>query len=531
MYFMFASESGAHAPHHPDGRWRSVRAESSTWEELRYRLEVQLCIHPHHHANKSKFKSKKKSNHHCQQTTCLVAMFYDAWVDHHHVFKWAHVVKGDETVAMEARLVLFRKPVPVALRSANPYVPPTVRLQQQQEEEAAAPVVHTTQQNDEDAWIHSIAGSALSAFPTRHQQRDRRPHPSDVSYTRNIHVVGPHVSVVTWVPVPPPGYACFACGVKGEHYRTNCPIVQQEDNNGGNQSTAAGGGGDQGLVPLDRVRKVTGIPRSFLQKVDAETRGSNALKDDHGNFYVIKQPRFPTAVLPPPTSTPRTNKHPPTAPAAGGAKDTVGGQVPLFMDTTAAGVNIMADFLAVSFTHPDPWHNISPPPHPPLMCPPAADAPPSFCFEASIRSQDVQTARDTAAFYQKHPEKRHKKQETCTHWLQGLCVKGELHCSYLHSAQPHLLPVCSFFVEGHCFRGTLCPFRHDDKKQPAGATTRLCKPFLRGFCPQGPTCSFTHVKRARPDEQQWVDAGMMPREKKRFRALCHTVAFSLLLRG
>eukprot|EP00063_Salmo_salar_P069409 XP_014044244.1 PREDICTED: E3 ubiquitin-protein ligase RBBP6-like isoform X2 [Salmo salar] len=49
---------------------------------------------------------------------------------------------------------------------------------------------------------------------------------------------------------PPANYTCYRCGKNGHHIR-NCPT-----------------NGEKGFEPPQRIKKSTGIPRSFMKEVD-----------------------------------------------------------------------------------------------------------------------------------------------------------------------------------------------------------------------------------------------------------------------
>ncbi|NXK16750.1 RBBP6 ligase, partial [Arenaria interpres] len=66
---------------------------------------------------------------------------------------------------------------------------------------------------------------------------------------------------------PPPSYICFRCGKPG-HYIKNCPT-----------------NGDKNFKPIPRIKKSTGIPRSFLMEVeDPNTKG--AMLTNTGKYAV-----------------------------------------------------------------------------------------------------------------------------------------------------------------------------------------------------------------------------------------------------
>ncbi|KAJ2587087.1 Retinoblastoma-binding protein, partial [Coemansia sp. RSA 1722] len=73
---------------------------------------------------------------------------------------------------------------------------------------------------------------------------------------------------------PPPNYVCFSCGNKG-HWIYNCPKNGQQNEGGG---SVRGGG--------HRVKRTTGIPKSFLQKVENLDEVGNALVTSDGTLVV-----------------------------------------------------------------------------------------------------------------------------------------------------------------------------------------------------------------------------------------------------
>eukprot|EP00126_Sphaerothecum_destruens_P013364 Sdes_comp22876_c0_seq1m21247 len=88
-----------------------------------------------------------------------------------------------------------------------------------------------------------------------------------------------------------------------------------------------------------------------------------------------------------------------------------------------------------------------------------------------------------------------KRPVLCTHWLRGLCKKGDEWCDFLHIYDISKMPECRFYTEyGECSNETMngdCPFRHIDPE----SKMKDCPWFQRGFCKHGAKCRNRHVKR------------------------------------
>ncbi|KAJ1948504.1 Retinoblastoma-binding protein, partial [Linderina macrospora] len=73
---------------------------------------------------------------------------------------------------------------------------------------------------------------------------------------------------------PPPNYICHRCGIAG-HWIHNCPTIGQPSD-GNSRNTG------------HRIKRTTGIPKSFLQKVDRLEEGGNALVTSDGTLVVAQ---------------------------------------------------------------------------------------------------------------------------------------------------------------------------------------------------------------------------------------------------
>jgi hypothetical protein len=67
--------------------------------------------------------------------------------------------------------------------------------------------------------------------------------------------------------IPPPNYVCFRCNQRG-HYISDCPTA------------------DDPAYDPPRVKRATGIPKSFLKSVEPNTAG--AMLGPEGNYVVFQ---------------------------------------------------------------------------------------------------------------------------------------------------------------------------------------------------------------------------------------------------
>lgn len=111
-----------------------------------------------------------------------------------------------------------------------------------------------------------------------------------------------------------------------------------------------------------------------------------------------------------------------------------------------------------------------------------------------------------------HINESKKHTVVCTHWMRGLCKKGE-HCEFLHSFDPSKMPICKYYQSGNC-KNENCQYLHRDPRikmndcpyyergfcknglncKNAHNEKQLCEDYLYGFCIRGPNCDKVHIK-------------------------------------
>jgi hypothetical protein len=70
----------------------------------------------------------------------------------------------------------------------------------------------------------------------------------------------------------------------------------------------------------------------------------------------------------------------------------------------------------------------------------------------------------------------------------NLCFRSS--CEYLHQYDMTRMPLCHFFVEGHCTKDD-CQFLHIRPEDSAAD----CPWYARGFCKHGPKCRKKHTRK------------------------------------
>lgn len=74
----------------------------------------------------------------------------------------------------------------------------------------------------------------------------------------------------------------------------------------------------------------------------------------------------------------------------------------------------------------------------------------------------------------------------CPNFVKGLC-KNET-CLLSHNANLHKMPVCKYFLEGHCQKQRECLYLHKKLTDDA----KLCAEFLKGYCPLADKVNASH---------------------------------------
>ncbi len=248
MLYGFASEFGSR-------EWREHNSLHSNWEAVRYELEVK------HHMHSVQPWSR----------CCLFAMEYGEWMEGGRKFDMIKSVRGTMPVTKETRLVLFRRPYPLALARNGGYVPAFFRISDEGEKENRAMT--------EDEMIAALGSQTMDMLPKRGDTQ----HPAEYRYNGMC-------------PIPHPKYICHECNSMGTHFRHDCPTNNLTPDKNEHTTRA-----------LDRLPRPHGIPKSFLRKVSQVECG--AMRDMLGTLYVLET-QNPSPPKPPNHSPPPVGKLP-----------------------------------------------------------------------------------------------------------------------------------------------------------------------------------------------------------------------------
>ena len=229
MRYGFASEYGARD-------WRTHTTFYSTWDDVRYELELKHRMH-----------SGGKRWARC----CVFAMWFDDWIASGRKFEARNSVRGMTSIKNDSRLVLFRRPYPASLARNGAYIPTSFRP------------LPSTQKNKEEMTEDEMIVAVGSVTTLR--KPGEFVHPAEYDY-KGMN------------PIPHPKYTCNGCNAVGDHFRSDCPT---------NTTTVDFDLTKSPHRALDRVPRPHGIPKSFLRKVSEKERGVGVMRDESGAFYVF----------------------------------------------------------------------------------------------------------------------------------------------------------------------------------------------------------------------------------------------------
>lgn len=351
--------------------------------------------------------------------------------------KWdaRHRLRANDTVQPGEALVLFRRPLHRAL---SMYVPSTFG-DKGDAADSAKPLITFDEDADEETKMQAVLAQSDAAHCIGATKKSKRPrgvhvHPCDLEYTAQDR------------PVPPESYVCRSCETSGDHFQSDCPrrayaapaplLLSSLQPSVESEPVQA--------MPLDMVKMAHGIPKLFLKTVD--------------NVHAVSMLTLSGEAV----SDERVRL------------DSDASAISRLVRDAALGPSSMM-FAKV---HTDPNED---------------EEDMVFTCEQYLPVLDDQHKASMRALYKVAPHLRNKIPSICTHWINGLCIKG-IACEYLHTYDPQSLPVCKFYVQGKC-KNSECIFRH---VTAADSAVRVCADYATGFCRQGARCSLQHVKRDAP---------------------------------
>lgn len=407
----------------------------NSWEHVRYVIESNTCYTSHKLALKG-YYSKGLSY--------IEGVHYTTWITDKYKYIPDHRLKGTDAIYEGDRIVLYRRPLPNSLKIFIPdrfdlILKAYIEKEQQDIEKKIHEITSSiTVVEDEEECLRRLSMQSSILIQTNKGSN------SILSHRRAR--FWKHASEYNYnqnkTPQPPPSYICKGCDESGKHFRMDCPLSSYNLNSGSD---------DDGLMSnkaLDRVTLPIGIPKSFLKKVENSSNRGNAMRTKDGEFVSdtridISKQKTKNLLL----ATVETEEQ---------EKENKDDNIP-----------------AYEYSH----DNLT------------------FNFEPFLTKQDKIKDKEMDKMYTQHPELRRKLNSMCTHWLRGLCQKGDILCEYLHMFSVSYMPICKFYVRGECAADDECEFKHE---LPPSKRAPSCTQYATGFCPRGKMCTYTHIKRTYP---------------------------------
>lgn len=461
-YYASASEIGE------DGRtrvpWRKLALGCSsspvfdnlplrTWEEVRYVLELQQGMHV----------SGK-----C--VSFLSAMRRAAYKDAGNKWDAALRLKSADVIKDKDAIVLFRRPVPRALRLHIPsrFDPEIIKERKRLEAEEEQRLSRLRQRNYEmeEKFKHMTESERIAAvlagtdtedmFPVAIVRQQIEPvgrrrkdaasmHPDEYEYCKNA-------------PVPPESYTCSGCNEAGLHFRADCPRTLET------RVVIDTGHTIVNLSPeVDKISTSLGIPKMFLKKVN--------LGGDSGATATTKNENGPLQ--------------------SQRALTTLDGEVVVVERATSTHITVEREEVLSRLDAQPHRYGVQQNDDGDELY---------FDFEPYMNAHDDVYAEKLEKVYVAFPHLRRKLQSMCTHWMRGICHKGIL-CEYLHVYSMAGMPICKFYLQGKCTNDE-CTFQHTLPPSAEGhkrvRTRRPCLSYAVGFCHLGPRCPDVHMRRDHP---------------------------------
>lgn len=197
--------------------------EDDLWENVRYLLETKLGIHE----------------------DSYIEGYYDFNLDR-------EPLRRDEIIHPTDSLIIFRKPL--IRNDMKPYTPQKYRpLTTFNEILPTNPCDNIDQFIEESKNAYTIFLIGGGTDNDKKRKRINEQHASELKIQE----------------IPPQWYTCYCCGMKGHHYRRDCPKNAEDD-----------------FIPINHRGVPHGIPKTKLREAVTEDEKKRAYIDETGKYVL-----------------------------------------------------------------------------------------------------------------------------------------------------------------------------------------------------------------------------------------------------